>query len=166
MSVKGGRERAIESGSIYRHALTMKFNLSGSANKKRRRIGERLGFSEARLTMASSYNIFGIMVASLACLNFLNSLVHLPLITVAEQFLATYRAIVHGLLDWVTVPFHLQIPDPVKDAIFIYGIVGGGFMRARMADEGCKGSASDAKSIWTLFGVLIWPRRSQSPIRN
>lgn len=126
---------------------------------------DKLGLTHTRHTAASFYNVLGIAVAALACLNFISAMIHFPLNEILKQVLATYQAIVHGAIDWLTYMLQFRLPGPLKDFLFIYGMIGGGFMRARMIDEGCKGSADHPKSLAVLGRILLWPHRTLGLIR-
>lgn len=126
---------------------------------------DKLGLAHTRHTAASLYNVLGIAVAALACLNFISAIIHFPMTDILRQMLATYQAIVHGGIDWLTYLLQFRLPGPLKDFLFIYGVIGGGFMRARMIDEGCKGGADRPKTLAVLARVLLWPHRTMGLIR-
>ncbi|CAH0356658.1 MAG: hypothetical protein WA085_05015 [Sphingobium sp.] len=114
--------------------------------------------NEVWRSMSGIYNILGIVVAVVACLNFVNSLGHLHLSTILSSLLATYRAIVHGAINWVTLPFRIRLPGYVDDLLFLYVLIGGSFMRARASEIVYRGDW-DPKSMWVIARILIWPER-------
>lgn len=92
------------------------------------------------------YNVLGFLVATVSVINFLHVLIDFPLSLLIRHTLSTYKAIVYGAIDWVTFPFSIILPPLVKDLIFIYTAIGGGFMRARSA-EGMYNSRDDGLSL-------------------
>lgn len=81
------------------------------------------------------YGWLGVLVASVATANFIFSLTNLPISASIGALFSTYKAIVHVAFDWITLPFRFRIPGVVKDLLFLYGIVGGAFVRARLAEN-------------------------------
>jgi hypothetical protein len=113
--------------------------------------------------MKGAYAILGIVVTVVAILNFLHAIIAFPLLPVLRQLLDTYRAIVHGAFNWVVWPFGLRIPGPLADALFLYGLAGGAFMRARIA-EGIYDPVSPPAKLSSILRVLVWPQRSHGGI--
>ena len=120
-------------------------------------------FERAIHSMRGTYAILGIVVTAVAILNFLHALIAFPLLPILSQLLDTYRAIVHGAFNWMAWPFGLRIPGPLADALFLYGVAGGAFMRARIA-EGIYNPVSPPAKLTSIVRVLLWPERSRGGI--
>lgn len=103
----------------------------------------------------SWYAVFGAIVAGIAFANFVFSLLNINLSLVISTLLGTYKAIVHGGIDWVLSAFSWRLPDWAKDVIFLYGLAGGAFVRAR-AGEGIY--PNDATSVRKALRALLFRR--------
>lgn len=113
--------------------------------------------------MKGAYAVLSIVVTIVAVLNFLHALFAFPLLPILRQLLDTYRAIVHGAFNWIVWPFGLRIPGPLADTLFLYGLAGGAFMRARIA-EGIYDPVAHPAKLRSIMRVLVWPNRSHGGI--
>lgn len=123
----------------------------------------RTSINHALTSMRGAFAILGLIVTTVAVLNFLYAIFAFPVSPVLRQLLDTYRAIVHGAFDWITWLFGFRIPGPLKDGLFLYGLAGGAFMRARVA-EGIYDPVSPPARLPAIVRVLVWPKRSHGGI--
>ncbi|MBK3842912.1 hypothetical protein [Paraburkholderia aspalathi] len=94
--------------------------------------------------------VLGILASSVALCNFLSTLLSVHLSAALATLLTTYKLLVHGAIDWILFPLGIKLPQWIKDAIFIYCIVGGAFMRARMREDVYADPPKDASLLKSL----------------
>lgn len=95
----------------------------------------RKSIQHALQSLASWASVLGIVVSAVAICNFIFSLATLPITATLSALLDTYRLIVHGLINWLLWPFGWKLPPWLTDVLFLYGVLGGAFMRARMREQ-------------------------------
>jgi hypothetical protein len=115
---------------------------------------------QAKHSISNWYGMLGIIVASVAIVNFLHALSQFPIGAILRQLLDTYRAVVHGAIDWVTWPINLRVPATFKDLFFLYSVVGGACMRARMS-ENIYPDHDNVQPLSAIARVILRPRRLQ-----
>lgn len=94
----------------------------------------RKSAKEALKSYSSWYGLLGAIVTVVSVCNFLFTLLHFPISLTLATLLSTYRFIVHGAFDWLMFLTPWRLLPATKDLIFLYGVIGGAFMRARMTD--------------------------------
>lgn len=114
---------------------------------------------QAGKSILSWQSLLGIIAAAVSILNFIHELLQFPLTIVVGHLLAAYEKVIHGAIDWLTLPLHLDIPGPIKDGLFLYCVIGGAFMRARIA-EGIYLDQGRIKPLCTILRIVVWPKRS------
>ena len=108
----------------------------------------------AYLSLKSWFSFFGVLVAVVAVTNFIFSLFQLNVSEIIGLVLDAYKAIIHGLFDWMTWVFGFQLTWYVKDALFLYGLVGGSFLRSRASEGTLQMSKSWCKIRYQ--GCIMW----------
>jgi hypothetical protein len=102
------------------------------------------------------YGWLGVLVASVATANFVFSLTNLPLSASIISIISTYKAIVHAAFDWITLPFQFRIAGWAKDMIFLYCLIGGAFVRARLSERiYSEHNQSVRNALWVLFSFPL-----------
>lgn len=122
----------------------------------------RKSAKEAIKSYATWYGLLGAIVTTVSVCNFLYTLLHFPISLTLATLLSTYRFIVHGMLDWLMFLTPWRLLPVTKDVIFLYCMIGGAFMRARMTDVRVA-SVDPSSSVWRTIQFIMKGKGHFSP---